>query len=58
MVSMYLEFSGFVYPESSNDEHYNCKLLRERDKVVEQIRRRFEDGSFYEYGLLLDLLMI
>ena len=58
MVSMWLEFSGFVTPESDNDEHYNDKLLRERDKIAEQIRKRIESDSFYENGILLDLLTI
>lgn len=58
MSSLYLQFSGFVEPESDNDEYYNDKLLRERDRVAEQIRRRLESGSLYEDGLLLDLLAI
>lgn len=58
MSSLYLQFSGFVFPESQNDEHYNCKLLREYDKVAEQIRQRIESGTFYESGLLLDLLTL
>lgn len=56
-VSLCMQLSGFVTPESDNDEHYNDKLLRERDKIAEQLRRRLE-GSFYEDGLLLDLLTI
>jgi hypothetical protein len=57
MTVLDLELAGYVEPESDNDEHYNDKLLRTYDAIAEQIRRKINDGSFYQHGLLLSLFI-